>query len=83
MNILEGFGVLPASLTGGSRIIARRSTCGEIAGLADMGEADVKAAITRSVQAFEAAACAGTEAGEFVRLIGEELRRSKAELGLL
>jgi aldehyde dehydrogenase (NAD+) len=82
--LLEGFGIPSNRLTGGT-LKVRSPINGEI--LADFVESsveDVRAAIGRASQAFlEWRQVPAPKRGEFVRLIGEELRKAKAQLGLL
>ncbi|MFN3482473.1 MAG: aldehyde dehydrogenase family protein [Rhabdaerophilum calidifontis] len=84
MTILEGFGIDPARLAGGARAVRSPITGEEIAALDDHDPEAVAAAVTRAVAAFEQWRLVPTpRRGEFVRLIGEELRRAKAALGHL
>lgn len=84
LGILEALGVPAAALSGGSRIVRSPITAEQIAAIHDTTEAEAKAAIDRSVAAFEIwRSVPAPRRGEFVRLIGEELRRHKAQLGLL
>jgi aldehyde dehydrogenase (NAD+) len=83
-TILEGLGIGRARLKGGSRIVRSPITGEEIAAIADHTVADVDAAIGRSAAAFEIwRRVPAPRRGEFVRLLGEELRASKRDLGRL
>lgn len=83
-SILESFGVPGASLSGGSRIVRSPITGDEIAAIRDTTPDEARAAIARSVTAFEAwRQVPAPKRGEFVRLLGMELRAVKAELGHL
>ena len=83
-TILEALGVPDSRLVGGSRTVRSPITGETLAMVADDTPAEVEAAIGRSVQAFEAwRKVPAPRRGEFVRLIGEELRRVKRELGHL
>ena len=83
-TILEALGVPASRLVGGSRTVRSPITGETLAMVADDTPAEVEAAIGRSVQAFEAwRKVPAPRRGEFVRLIGEELRRVKRELGHL
>jgi aldehyde dehydrogenase (NAD+) len=82
--ILESLGVPAALLTGGTRP-ARSPITGEtITMLRDASPGDVTAAITRAVEAFAVwKSVPAPKRGEFVRLLGQELRAAKAPLGRL
>ncbi len=82
--ILERLGVDPRTLTGGDLVAASPIT-GEIIGhLASASAADADAAIERAHQAYLAwRKVPGPRRGELVRLLGEELRAAKADLGRL
>ena len=83
-EILEGFGFPAARLAGGNRIV-RSPINGEVmAAIQDNTTADVTAAIAKSVKAFEEwRLVPAPKRGEFVRLLGEELRKAKGPLGHL
>ncbi len=82
--ILERLGVSPAIWTDGD-LVTRSPITGEIIGrLTSVGVADARAAIDRAHQAFLAwRQVPGPRRGELVRLLGEELRAAKADLGRL
>ena len=83
-TILEGFGMSPSSLAGGTRTVRSPITGEAIATIQDTSPAQTQAAIARAASAFESwRNVPAPKRGEFVRLIGEELRKSKVELGLL
>ena len=82
--ILQRLGVTPAIWTDGD-LVARSPITGEIIGrLTSVGASDAKAAIDHAHQAFLAwRQVPGPRRGELVRLLGEELRAAKADLGRL
>ncbi len=83
-SILEGLGIPAAKLTGGTRIVRSPINGERLAEIHEHSPGDVAAAITRNVAAFqEWRLVPAPRRGEFVRLIGEELRKSKRELGHL
>ena len=83
-EILESFGFPAARLKGGARIVRSPVNGETMAELHDNTVAEVTAAIGRATKAFaEWRLVPAPKRGEFVRLLGEELRKSKAELGLL
>jgi aldehyde dehydrogenase (NAD+) len=83
-QLLESFGIPASRLSGGKRAVRSPITGEVIAEIADHSAADVAAAIGRAEKAFYAwRLVPAPKRGEFVRLIGDELRRSKAELGHL
>ena len=83
-RILQGFGVPESALEGGSRIV-RSPVSGEvIARVRDSSAEDVATAIGRAHQAFAVwRQVPGPRRGELVRLLGQELRAAKDELGRL
>ena len=83
-GLLSGFGADPASYSGGSRIV-RSPLSGEIiAHVPETTGEQTKAAIGRAHQAFLAwRKVPAPRRGEFVRLLGEELRANKEALGRL
>ena len=83
-RLLSAFGVHPASYCGGSREI-RSPLNGEIiAHIRETTVKEAKAAIGRAHQAFLAwRKIPAPKRGEFVRLLGEELRANKVALGRL
>ena len=84
LSILEALGVPRDSLLGGARVVRSPITAGEIAGIRDTTPAEADAAIARSRAAFEAwRQVPAPRRGELVRLLGQELRKTKAELGRL
>jgi len=83
-SILEGFGINPSLLEGGSRIIRSPINGAAIAALHEASMAQTEAAIARSHAAFlEWRMVPAPKRGEFVRLIGMELRAAKQALGQL
>ena len=84
MRILIGLGVPAQSLEGGEASVRSPINGEALAQIRWSGPNDVDAAISRSEVAFRAwRNVPAPRRGEFVRLIGEELRASKAELGRL
>ena len=82
--LLESLGVDPARLTGGNRAIRTPITGDELARVADDTPESVAAAIGRAEAAFrDWRRVPAPVRGEFVRLLGEELRKEKANLGQL
>ncbi|MCP8938797.1 aldehyde dehydrogenase family protein [Alsobacter sp. SYSU M60028] len=84
LAVLSRLGVDESAFSA-SGLPARSPVTGEVvATLREDGPAEVEAAIARSVEAFAAwRKIPAPRRGEFVRLIGEELRAHKADLGLL
>ncbi len=84
LGILAKLGVDAAALSGGE-LAARSPITGEvIAALRPTGRAEAAAAIGRAAQAFLAwREVPAPRRGELVRLLGEELRAAKQELGRL
>jgi aldehyde dehydrogenase (NAD+) len=83
-SILEGFGLAASRIEGGSRAVHSPITGEQLAALRDNTVDEVRAAIERSTAAFALwRLVPAPRRGEFVRLIGEELRRVKRELGHL
>jgi aldehyde dehydrogenase (NAD+) len=83
-EILESLGVSADRYTGGTRIV-RTPLTGEIIGeVKEVTPAEAGAAIGRAQAAFQTwRRVPGPQRGELVRLLGEELRAAKAELGRL
>lgn len=83
-NLLEGLGVPRSTLSGGNRIVRSPVNGEEIAAIRDTTPEEADAAIARSEAAFRAwRQVPAPKRGEFVRLLGMELRHAKAELGRL
>src|SRR5438132_9517116 len=84
LGILAKLGVDAAALSGGE-LAARSPITGEvIAALRPTGRAEAAAAIGRAAQAFLAwREAPAPRRGELVRLLGEELRAAKSDLGRL
>ncbi|WP_315834774.1 L-piperidine-6-carboxylate dehydrogenase [Bradyrhizobium prioriisuperbiae] len=83
-SILQHLGVHPDRLSGGERVVHSPLTGEVIAQIRDTPPAHVGDIITRSERAFLAwRSIPAPRRGEFVRLLGEELRASKSELGEL
>ncbi|WP_370337813.1 aldehyde dehydrogenase family protein [Parvularcula marina] len=81
-ELLEKIGVPAAQFTGGDLSVTSPITGEVIAEVHTQG--DVDAAVARARDAFLKWRCMpAPRRGEFVRLLGEELRASKAELGRL
>ncbi len=82
--LLEGFGIPAARLHGGTLKVRSPINGDTLAEIAENSAEDVRAAIGRASQAFLAwRQVPAPKRGEFVRLIGEELRKAKTQLGLL
>ncbi|HEY9212985.1 MAG TPA: aldehyde dehydrogenase family protein [Ancylobacter sp.] len=79
---MRAMGVPDASWRSGTRV-ARSPITGEVvAHVAEASAADVSKAVARSVAAYEAwRTVPAPRRGELVRLLGEELRKHKTELG--
>ncbi len=83
-SLLAALGVDPKLTAGGQRAVRTPLTGEVIANVRDSSAADVKAAIGRAHEAFLAwRKVPAPRRGEFVRLLGEELRAAKADLGRL
>jgi aldehyde dehydrogenase (NAD+) len=84
LSLLEGLGVPRSTLSGGSRIVRSPVNGEEIAAIRDTTPEEAEAAIARSQAAFRQwRGMPAPKRGEFVRLLGLELRQAKAELGRL
>lgn len=83
-NILDRLGVKPALRTGGT-LASRSPVTGEETGRLPVATlADTETAITKAAEAFKAwRLVPGPRRGELVRLLGEELRATKTDLGRL
>ncbi|HRM00115.1 MAG TPA: aldehyde dehydrogenase family protein, partial [Acidovorax sp.] len=83
-QLLQRLGVPRAAITGGT-LAARSPITGEVlARVPQHSAADATAAVGRAQAAFEAwRNVPAPRRGELVRLLGEELRAAKADLGLL
>ncbi|MGN8119432.1 L-piperidine-6-carboxylate dehydrogenase [Labrys sp. 22185] len=83
-QLLEALGVPASRFTGGSRTVRSPLTGETIGAVKDDSPAEAKAAIGKAQAAFEAwRKVPGPQRGELVRLLGEELRAAKTELGRL
>ena len=83
-DLYRSLGLDPDTLTGGTLVVRSPVDGAEIARLPEHSEADVDAAIERASNAFlNWRTVPGPRRGELVRLLGEELRAHKAELGQL
>lgn len=83
-QLLRALGVPDSSWRSGTRPVRSPITGEEVARIAEAGAEDVAHAVSRSVAAFEAwRAVPAPRRGELVRLLGEELRAHKTELGRL
>jgi aldehyde dehydrogenase (NAD+) len=84
LSLLEGLGVPRSTLSGGNRIVRSPVNGEEIASIRDTTPEEAAAAIGRSEAAFHLwRQVPAPKRGEFVRLLGLELRHAKAELGRL
>jgi aldehyde dehydrogenase (NAD+) len=83
-QILTALGVERAAFTDGNREVRSPLTGETIARVKDADAAGAKAAIAQAQEAFVAwRAVPAPRRGEFVRLLGEELRAAKTDLGRL
>ena len=84
-TLLKSCGVAEATFTAKGGMTVRSPINGQtIAAIAEAGAKDVAAAVGRAHEAFqEWRDVPAPKRGELVRLFGEELRKSKAELGRL
>ncbi|WGD31179.1 aldehyde dehydrogenase family protein [Ancylobacter sp. WKF20] len=82
--LMSALGVPEQSWKGGARASRSPITGEVVADVAEASPAHVADAVTRSVEAYEAwRTVPAPRRGELVRLLGEELRAHKAELGRL
>lgn len=83
-ELMANMGVDPAVLEGGALIVYSPITGDAIAALHETPPAEAQSIIAAAQQAFLAwRRVPAPQRGEFVRLLGEELRRAKQDLGLL
>ncbi|RUU23825.1 aldehyde dehydrogenase family protein, partial [Mesorhizobium sp. M6A.T.Ca.TU.002.02.2.1] len=83
-GLLAKLGVAEAALSGGDLIVRSPVTGEQIAALKTISPADAAKTIDKAHMAFQAwRLVPGPKRGELVRLLGEELRSHKAELGRL
>ena len=83
-HLLATLGVDPSLTEGGSRAVRTPLTGEIVAKVHDTAPAEVDAVIGKAQEAFKAwRAVPAPRRGEFVRLLGEELRAAKTELGRL
>src|SRR5690606_29298228 len=83
-SLLGTRGVDATLTTGGSRAVRTPLTGEIVANVHDSSADEVKATIARAQEALQAwRKVPAPRRGEFVRLLGEELRATKAELGRL
>lgn len=83
-GLLSSFGSAPAGFSGGQLVVRSPLTGETIAYVRETSATDATAAIGRAHEAFLAwRAVPAPRRGEFVRLLGEELRANKAALGRL
>ncbi len=81
-DTLKAAGLSQAELTGGTLIVRSPIDGAEVARIAETPLAEMPAVIARSQAAFKAwRDVPAPRRGELIRLLGEELRASKAELG--
>jgi aldehyde dehydrogenase (NAD+) len=79
---LKAAGLTEVDLTGGTLVVRSPIDGAEVARVAETSASDMTAIIARSQEAFRAwRAVPAPRRGELVRLLGEELRAAKAELG--
>ncbi|WP_374646851.1 aldehyde dehydrogenase family protein [Tabrizicola sp.] len=82
--ILSAAGLTQSDLTGGTLVVRSPIDGAELARVAQTAAADMPAVIARAKAAFaEWRSVPAPRRGELVRLLGEELRASKTELGAL
>ncbi|HWU63628.1 MAG TPA: aldehyde dehydrogenase family protein [Ensifer sp.] len=83
-DILKGCGLTPAELSGGTLVVRSPIDGAEIARVHETSADEMQGVIARSVAAFKAwRDVPAPRRGELVRLLGEELRAAKTELGAL
>ena len=83
-KIFDSLGVKPESYTGGTLTVRSPITGREIASLPEVSTTDAAAAIDKAHAAFlEWRLVPGPKRGELIRLLGEELRAAKDDLGRL
>ena len=83
-DILKACGLTPAELSGGTLTVRSPIDGAEIARVHETSADDMQGVIARSVAAFKAwRDVPAPRRGELVRLLGEELRAAKTELGAL
>ena len=83
-NVLDALDFTPSDLTGGSLAVHSPIDGAQVAQVAETPIGDIPAVITRAQSAFAAwRLVPAPRRGELVRLLGEELRARKAELGAL
>ncbi|MPT22702.1 MAG: aldehyde dehydrogenase family protein, partial [Starkeya sp.] len=84
VGLLQGLGVSETHWRAGTRAVHSPITGETVAHVAEASPAEAGAAVERSVAAFEAwRTVPAPRRGELVRLLGEELRAHKTELGRL
>ena len=82
--VLKRLGVAEAAFKGGDLVVSSPITGEPLAGVRPMTVAAADAAIAQSAEAFASwRKVPAPKRGELVRLLGEELRIAKADLGLL
>ena len=82
--VLTAAGLTPADLTGGTLAVHSPIDGAEIARVRETDPAEMPAVIARAQAAFQVwRTVPAPRRGELVRLLGEELRAAKAELGAL
>ena len=83
-HTLEKLGLTPAELSGGSLKVRSPIDGRQLAALKEMAASDMDAVIQRSTAAFKAwRTVPAPRRGELIRLLGEELRAAKDDLGAL
>ncbi|WP_432621264.1 L-piperidine-6-carboxylate dehydrogenase [Albidovulum sp.] len=82
MDVLKAAGLTQADLTGGTMAVCSPIDGTEVAKVRETAAADMPKIIAKSQEAFRAwRQVPAPRRGELVRLLGEELRTAKAELG--
>src|SRR5512147_1536368 len=83
-DIISACGLTPSEIEGGTLIVRTPVDGAEIARLKTHNTADIQAMIAKGVKAFESwRQVPAPRRGELVRLLGEELRAEKKNLGRL
>ena len=81
-DVLKAAGLTEAEITGGTLVVTSPIDGAEVARVAETQPGDITDVITRAQDAFGAwRALPAPRRGELVRLLGEELRAAKEELG--
>lgn len=84
IDVLEAVGLSEAEISGGTLAVTSPIDGAEVARVVETSPQDMPAIISRSQEAFRAwRSVTAPRRGELARLLGEELRAAKAELGAL